>query len=422
MIVFEERVPSAAEQRAVAESVGWDDHFDWASLPASLRGSEHGVVARDGDRVVGVGRLVGDGVRYWYVQDVMVRPDAADQGIASGIVERLLERVRQVAPAEAIVGLFASPEAVGVYEELGFVVAAGDPLGMTLTLEGEGAPGEGAPEGSRSAAAAETLGYDAEFLGEPVAAPTPVADPEAPVLPYAHFTVTMHLQRRLAWSVAWNVDGLALQPGIPRSSRFFLDDRLTDEQQTGEAVYRDNDLDRGHIARRADLLWGTVDEAKQANRDSFTFTNITPQLAGFNQSSRGGIWGELENGVLELDELVDRRISVFGGPVLADGDPWYRDLVQLPRDHWKVVVYRVADALRSKAFLLTQDLDGLRTAYLDAFRTYELSLAELAERTGLSFDGLPGADKPGADEGSADEPAARQRTPREIVGLDDLRW
>ncbi|SFS18149.1 DNA/RNA endonuclease G, NUC1 [Agrococcus baldri] len=407
MIVFEERVPSAAEQRAVAESVGWDDHFDWASLPASLHGSEHGVVAREGDRVVGVGRLVGDGVRYWYVQDVMVRPDAADQGIASGIVARLLARVRRVAPAEAIVGLFASPEAVGVYEELGFVVATDDPLGMTLTVEGEGAPAR-----SRSTDAAAALGYDAAFLGEPVAAPAPAADAAAPVLPYVHFSVTMHLQRRLAWSVAWNVDGLRLQPGIARSSRFFLDDRLTDEQQTGEAVYRDNDLDRGHIARRADLLWGTVEEAKQANRDSFTFTNISPQLAGFNQSSRGGIWGELENGVLELDELVDRRISVFAGPVLADDDPWYRDLVQVPRDHWKVVVYKVADALRSKAFLLTQDLDGLRTAYLDAFRTYELSLAELAERTGLSFDGLPGAD----------QPDTRQCPPREIIGLDDLRW
>lgn len=412
MITFEERVPSAAEQRAVAESVGWDDHFDWASLPASLRGSEQGVVARDGERVVGVGRLVGDGVRYWYVQDVMVRPDAADQGIASGIVERLLERVRRVAPAEAIVGLFASPEAIGVYEELGFVVAVGDPLGMTLTLEGEGAPGEDAPDGRRSAGAAEALGYDAEFLGEPVTAPTPVADPDAPVLHCVHFSVTMNLERRLAWSVAWNVDGLRFHPGIARSSSFFLDDRLTDEQQTGEDVYRDNDLDRGHIARRADLLWGTIDEAKQANRDSFTFTNITPQMAGFNQSSRGGIWGELEHGVLDMEELVDRRITVFGGPVLAADDPPYRDLVQVPRDHWKVVVYKVADALRAKAFLLTQDLDGLRTAYLDDFATYELSLGELAARTGLSFADVPGAI----------DREARQRPPREIVALDELRW
>ena len=256
------------------------------------------------------------------------------------------------------------------------------------------------------------LGYDDTFLGETITAPAPPVDADAPVLDYVHFSVTMHLERRLAWSVAWNIDGLRFHPGIARARVFSLDDRLSAEQQTGEDVYRDNDLDRGHVARRADLLWGTLEEAKQANRDSFTFTNITPQMAGFNQSSRGGIWGELENGVLDMEELADRRISVFGGPVLAEDDPHYRELVQVPRDHWKLVVYRVADALRSKAFLLTQDLDGLRTAYLDAFRTYELSLDDLAGRTGLDLGGMPGAA----------EVSARERAPREIGSLDAIRW
>lgn len=262
------------------------------------------------------------------------------------------------------------------------------------------------------------LGYDDGFLGERIPAPAPVdATAPAPVLDYVHFSVTMHPGRRLAWSVAWNVDGLRFHPGITRVRGFSLDDRLPDAQQTGEAVYRDNDLDRGHIARRADLLWGTYEEAKQANRDSFTFTNITPQMAGFNQSSRGGIWGELEHGVLDLEQLVDRRITVFGGPVLADDDPWYRDLVQLPRDHWKVVVYRLGEALRAKAFLLTQSLDGLRTAYLDDFVSYELGLAELASRTGLRFDGLPGAGESGTG-----DPSARRTRPRALDSLDDLDW
>lgn len=134
MLTFADRVPTVDEQRAVATSVGWGEHFDWASIGASLVGSLHGVVALDGDEVVGVGRLVGDGVRYFYVQDVMVRPEASDEGIASRIVERLLEWARSQAPADAVVGLFASPEAVGVYEGLGFAAADGDPLGMTLDL------------------------------------------------------------------------------------------------------------------------------------------------------------------------------------------------------------------------------------------------------------------------------------------------
>lgn len=135
MLSFEDRVPTRDEQRSVAASVGWGDHFDWDTIAASLVNSLHGVVAIDDGRVVGVGRLVGDGVRYFYVQDVMVLAEASEQGIASQMVERLLAWAREQAPAEAVVGLFASPEAIGVYRSLGFVAADQDPLGMTLDIE-----------------------------------------------------------------------------------------------------------------------------------------------------------------------------------------------------------------------------------------------------------------------------------------------
>lgn len=136
MVTFEDRVPTVDEQRTVAEAVGWLDHFDWETIGGSLERSLHGVVALRDGVPVGVGRLVGDGVRYCYVQDVMVDPSASDQGVATTIVERLLDWVRAAAPAEAVVGLFASPEAVSVYESIGFRAADGDPQGMTLTVRG----------------------------------------------------------------------------------------------------------------------------------------------------------------------------------------------------------------------------------------------------------------------------------------------
>lgn len=133
MLVYEGRPPTVAELERVAESVGWLDHFDWSTMGAGLARSLHGVVALDGDEVVGVGRLVGDGVRYAYVQDVMVRPDATDEGIATGIVERLLAWV-DAQPGDAkVIGLFSSPDAVGVYESLGFTRAETDPIGMLRT-------------------------------------------------------------------------------------------------------------------------------------------------------------------------------------------------------------------------------------------------------------------------------------------------
>jgi GNAT superfamily N-acetyltransferase len=128
-----DRLPTAEEHEALARSVDWLDHFDYASMPASLAGSLRGAVVTVDNEVVGMARLVGDGVHYFYVQDVIVHPDHDGNGYATQLVERLVGWVATVAPATAMVGLFASPEAIGVYEELGF--ATGDATGMTLEVE-----------------------------------------------------------------------------------------------------------------------------------------------------------------------------------------------------------------------------------------------------------------------------------------------
>ncbi len=239
------------------------------------------------------------------------------------------------------------------------------------------------------------LGYDVDFLG------TALAPPEAPdgvepvrVLDYVHFTIGMHPTRRLASWAAWNIDGLRLFPGdtISRSGqKFRADPRIPDTAQTLDVAYENNRLDRGHVARRSDLLWGTLADALAANSDSFFFTNITPQMDDFNQSGMGGSWGLLENAVLAHDGLEDRRLSLFAGPVLRDDDPLYRDIVQVPLEHWKIVCYRMDRQFRFKCFVLSQTLDVDRIAtpaFLDDFDTYLVSLDFLGQRTGLTFSSL----------------------------------
>ncbi len=119
---IDERIATVDEMRALARTVDWLDHYDWPSMGRSMRRSLAGVVAVDGDRVVGAARLVGDGVRYFYVQDVLVEPGHTDEGIATRMVQRLLDIAHALAPAEPFIGLFSSPDARGVYESLGFRV------------------------------------------------------------------------------------------------------------------------------------------------------------------------------------------------------------------------------------------------------------------------------------------------------------
>ncbi len=117
---LEHRVATPAEHRRLAEVVGWRDGFDWTSLPASLDASLFGVVGLAGDEVVGMGRLVGDGVKYFYVQDVAVDPAWQGRGIGQAIVETLLAWIGETAPSTAFVGLFSTDEAMPLYRRNGF--------------------------------------------------------------------------------------------------------------------------------------------------------------------------------------------------------------------------------------------------------------------------------------------------------------
>jgi ribosomal protein S18 acetylase RimI-like enzyme len=135
-VALEDRLPTADEHRRLAEAVGWGHAFDWPSLPASLAGSTLGVVAVDGAAVVGMARVVGDGVKYFAVQDVVVHPDHQARGIGRALLDRVLDRIAERAPATAFVSLFATQEGDALYRAAGFTT--GDMVGMTRLVEPRG--------------------------------------------------------------------------------------------------------------------------------------------------------------------------------------------------------------------------------------------------------------------------------------------
>jgi GNAT superfamily N-acetyltransferase len=69
-----------------------------------------------------MGRLVGDGAMYWYLQDIIVQPEYQGQGIGRMIVNRLLEYIKENAmPGTKIeIGLTAVKGKEPFYEIFGF--------------------------------------------------------------------------------------------------------------------------------------------------------------------------------------------------------------------------------------------------------------------------------------------------------------
>lgn len=259
-------------------------------------------------------------------------------------------------------------------------------------------------------------------LGEELAADAALrtdAEDAGYVLPYHHFSLVMSKARRLAIFTAVNIDG-DNRPKTSRedTDRWSFDPRLPSEAQTGEAVYADNDLDRGHLVRRLDPAWGADGMAKAANDDTFHFTNCAPQHEDFNRNA--SLWAGAENVILNHAKNEKFKVSVFTGPVFSDADEEYRG-VKLPRQFWKVVVMAKSPGLLSATgLLLSQEslVDGFERAVkedfsLGAFSTFQVQVSEIERLTGLSFGSLPKFDQLGGQE-------ATRIAPRKVVHESSL--
>lgn len=60
----------------------------------ALKNDLFDVVAIVNNDVVGMGRLVGDGVMYWYLQEIIVLPEYQGNGIGTSIVNYLLDYIK----------------------------------------------------------------------------------------------------------------------------------------------------------------------------------------------------------------------------------------------------------------------------------------------------------------------------------------
>ena len=81
------------EAKADLAADRWDNGRTAAALRRAFEQSQHVVFARDGDRVVGMARMLSDGVSNAFVVDVWTLSSFRRQGIASRMMRHLLDRV-----------------------------------------------------------------------------------------------------------------------------------------------------------------------------------------------------------------------------------------------------------------------------------------------------------------------------------------
>jgi endonuclease G len=247
-------------------------------------------------------------------------------------------------------------------------------------------------------------GYLEDFLGSKAALQVPLPKPAASmeadvakvegaddnVLRYMHFSIKMNARRRLAFYTACNIDGQSSRSIRRGGDNWIRDPRIASSDQAGNELYSNNDLDRGHMVRRLDPVWGDLPDATIANDDTFFYTNAAPQHTRMNT----GNWNNLEDYILNNTDAHNLRVNVFTGPVFADDDPEYRG-VPIPQQFWKVVVvvHGETNKLHATAYMLSQkDLLTNIEFVFGQFRTYQVPVSEVQRLTTLDFGNLVKAD------------------------------
>ncbi len=108
--------------------------FSWDAASVGLKGTRFAALVMQGDKVVGMGRLIGDGGCFFQIVDIVVEPEHQGRGLGKAIMAALMEYVTTALPSSAYVSLIADVPANKLYEQFGFRETAPNSLGMAFKV------------------------------------------------------------------------------------------------------------------------------------------------------------------------------------------------------------------------------------------------------------------------------------------------
>lgn len=127
------RQPTVAEFASITAAVGFKPHPDEA-IALGLANSFYSVCALASEGAIGVGRIVGDGALHFYLTGIMVVPAYQRRGVGTRIVEVLLDRMKEIHYANALIEALPLPGLEGFYSRFGFRACRQYAPGMHLWL------------------------------------------------------------------------------------------------------------------------------------------------------------------------------------------------------------------------------------------------------------------------------------------------
>lgn len=111
-------------------SVGWKKLSEEQAIMA-LKNSIYTVTAYIDDKVVGMGRMVGDGAVICYIQDLVVHPSYQKLGVGDALMNKLLDHAKslRLPDTELMLCLMCAKGRESFYTRYGFIARPTEALG-----------------------------------------------------------------------------------------------------------------------------------------------------------------------------------------------------------------------------------------------------------------------------------------------------
>lgn len=204
-------------------------------------------------------------------------------------------------------------------------------------------------------------------------------------------------KRHANW-VAFTFDTTTSADNVKRTDAWSVDPKLPAEMQVQESDHKNDGFDRGHLCASEDRVY-----LKEANDQTFYYSNISPQLNDFN----GGFWRKLEtrvqtwgrstaDGVYDkvyvtkggtLNKLLKnfKGTTVDGGTPTTDANGFTIHGLACPEYYYMAVLSQKDDVFHAIAFLVPHKEGMTRNPSSDELKEYVVSVDKLEEETGIDF-------------------------------------
>lgn len=116
---IKEGTPSVKDYLRILSALGWP-HRDPRAIKIAMANSVCSVCAEDNGKVVGFGRIVGDGALHLYITDLFVHPLYQNRGVGSEILRVLSEYCDSIEFTNTFIELIPSRGKSEFYRSFGF--------------------------------------------------------------------------------------------------------------------------------------------------------------------------------------------------------------------------------------------------------------------------------------------------------------